>query len=80
LRFGVVEIIRLLKIYRRFGDEGLISKKRGRPSHPQLKPHTKQRALELMQMRYADFGPTFAHEKRTCPCLLLTNWNRAGNL
>lgn len=65
LNLSVRQIIRLLKIYRRFGDEGLISKKRGRPSHHQLNPHTKQRALELLQTRYADFGPTFAHEKLT---------------
>jgi len=65
LNLSVRQIIRLLKTYRRFGDEGLISKKRGRPSHHQLDPHTKQRALELLQTRYADFGPTFAHEKLT---------------
>lgn len=65
LNLSVRQIIRLLKVYRRCGDEGLISKKRGRPSHHQLDPHTKQRALELLQTRYADFGPTFAHEKLT---------------
>ena len=65
LNLSVRQIIRLLKISRRFGDEGLISKKRGRPSHHQLDPHTKPRALELLQTRYADFGPTFAHEKLT---------------
>jgi len=65
LNLSVRQIIRLLKIYRRCGDEGLISKKRGRPSHHQLAPHAKQRALELLQTRYADFGPTFAHEKLT---------------
>lgn len=65
LNLSVRQIKRLLKIYRRGGDAGLISKKRGRPSHHQLDPHTKQRALELLQTRYADFGPTFAHEKLT---------------
>lgn len=65
LKLSTRQITRLLKSYRRFGDEGLISKKRGRPSHHQLDPHTKQRALELLQTRYADFGPTFAHEKLT---------------
>jgi transposase len=59
------QILRLLKTYRRVGEEGLISKKRGRPSHHQLDPDTQQRALELLQTRYADFGPTFAHEKLT---------------
>jgi hypothetical protein len=65
LNLSVRQVIRLLKTYRRFGDEGLISKKRGRPSHHQLDPRTKQRTLELLQTRYADFGPTFAHEKLT---------------
>jgi len=65
LNLSVRQIVRLLKIYRRCGDEGLISKKRGRPSHHQLEPRTKQRALELLRTRYADFGPTFAHEKLT---------------
>jgi len=65
LNLSVRQITRLLKTYRRFGDEGLVSKKRGRPSHHQLDPDTKQRALELLQTRYADFGPTFAHEKLT---------------
>jgi hypothetical protein len=54
-----------LKTYRHLGAEGLLSKKRGRPSHHQLDPHTQHRALELLQTRYADFGPTFAHEKLT---------------
>jgi transposase len=65
LNLSVRQVMRLLKTYRRFGDEGLISKKRGQPSHHQLDPHTKQRALELLQTRYTDFGPTFAHEKLT---------------
>ncbi len=59
------QIKRLLKAYRQSGAEGLISKKRGRPSHNQLAPKTKQRALELLHTRYSDFGPTFAHEKLT---------------
>lgn len=65
LNLSVRQIIRLLKTYRRYGDAGLISKKRGRPSHHQLAPHTKERALALLQTHYADFGPTFAHEKLT---------------
>jgi len=59
------QIKRLLKAYRRSGIEGLISKKRDRPSHNQLDAQTKQCALELLHTRYADFGPTFAHEKLT---------------
>jgi len=65
LGLSLRQIKRLLKLYRRFGTAGLLSKKRGRPSHHQLSPQTRERALALLQMRYADFGPTFAHEKLT---------------
>ncbi len=65
LNLSVRQIKRLLKAYRRAGAEGLISKKRGHPSHNQLDPQTKRSALELLRTRYADFGPTLAHEKLT---------------
>jgi transposase len=65
LNLSVRQVKRLLKAYRRSGAEGLISKKRGHPSHNQLELEIKQQALELLQTRYADFGPTFAHEKLT---------------
>ena len=65
LNLSIRQIKRLLKVYRRTGPEGLISKKRGRPSPNQLDPQTKQSALELLHSHYADFGPTFAHEKLT---------------
>lgn len=63
LNLSVRQIKRLLSAYRRFGPQGLLSKKRGSPSHHQLDPQTKCVALELLQGRYADFGPTLAHEK-----------------
>lgn len=65
LGLSVRQIKRLVKLYRRLGAPGLLSKKRGRPSHHQLDPQTQERALALLQTRYADFGPTFAHEKLT---------------
>ena len=63
LNLCVRQVKRLLSAYRRFGPQGLLSKKRGCPSHHQLNSQTKQFALELLQERYADFGPTLAHEK-----------------
>jgi hypothetical protein len=45
------------------GAEGLISKKRGKPSNHQLPVNTKRRALKLIRSRYSDFGPTLACEK-----------------
>lgn len=65
LQVSVRQVKRLLKTYRRAGAAGLVSKKRGRPSNHQLDATTKQRALVLIQTRYADFGPTLAHEKLT---------------
>jgi hypothetical protein len=63
LNLSVRQIKRLLSTYRHFGPQGLLSKKRGCPSHHQLDSQTKHAALELLQVRYADFGPTLAHEK-----------------
>ncbi len=59
------QVRRLLPAYRQWGDAALVSKKRGRPSHHQLDPAIKQQALAWLQTRYADFGPTLAHEKLT---------------
>lgn len=44
---------------------GLISKRRGKPSNNQLCPQLKTQATALIKAHYADFGPTFAHEKLT---------------
>ncbi len=65
LHLSMRQTKRLLKKFRRDGAAGLISKKRGQPSHHQLDSTTKQQALELLQTQYVDFGPTFAHEKLT---------------
>jgi transposase len=45
------------------GTPGLASKQRGQPGHHQLPPDVKAHARELLRTRYADFGPTLAHEK-----------------
>ncbi len=56
-------IRRLLRAYRQKGEPGLISKRRGQPSNNRMKAESKQAALDLLHSRYADFGPTLAHEK-----------------
>jgi transposase len=56
---------RLLRAYRQSGAEGLISKRRGKPSNNQLKEEVKQQAIDLIYSQYHDFGPTLAHEKLT---------------
>jgi transposase len=63
LGVGIRQIKRLLRAYRREGAAGLVSKQRGKPSHHQIDQGTEQAALDLLKGRYADFGPTLAHEK-----------------
>jgi transposase len=65
LGLSVRQIKRLIKRYRQQGAKGLVSAKRGRPSHHQLDPAIKAQALALVKDQYADFGPTLAHEKLT---------------
>jgi transposase len=63
LGVSVRQVKRLLRAYRREGAAGLVSKRRGKPSHHQLDAETVRAALDLLKGRYADFGPTLAHEK-----------------
>jgi transposase len=65
LRISVRHVKRLLRAYRRSGAEGLVYKRRGRPSNNQLKVDVKQQAIDLIYSQYHDFGPTLAHEKLT---------------
>jgi transposase len=63
LGIGIRQVKRLWRAYCRKGASGLVSKRRGRPSHNQMDPDTVRRALELLKRRYQGFGPTLAHEK-----------------
>jgi transposase len=63
LGLSVRQVKRLKRIVQNEGAKGLASKQRGRPSHHQLPEQTEAQARELLQTRYADFGPTLAHEK-----------------
>ena len=63
LGVSVRQVKRLLRAYRREGAAGLVSKQRGQASHHQLEQETVRAALDLLKGRYADFGPTLAHEK-----------------
>ena len=56
---------RLLRAYRKEGEQGLISGRRGQPSNNRLAEEMKTKALDLIYERYPDFGPTLAHEKLT---------------
>lgn len=57
------QIKRLWSLYLLDGAKGLISKKRGARSNHQLSEVLKKEALSLILSKYADFGPTLAHEK-----------------
>src|SRR5262245_26902645 len=59
------QVRRLYRAFRRDGTQALASRHRGRPSNRQLAPAIREHALTLVRERYADFGPTFAHQKLT---------------
>ncbi len=45
------------------GDEGLIHRNRGKPSHRAFSPTLKKSVIALFKEKYWDFGPTLAAEK-----------------
>jgi transposase len=57
------QIRRIIKRVRKEGDEGVIHRLRGKPSHNALPKHIRHRAIALYKSTYDDFGPTFASEK-----------------
>ena len=63
LKLGVRQVKRLVREFRRRGDRGLVSGKRGKPSNNQLEPSKIARIEVALRDRYADFGATFAAEK-----------------
>jgi transposase len=63
LGISVRQVARGLKRYREEGDAGLIHRSRGRPSNRRIDPEVKERAVELVEEHYRDFGPTLAAEK-----------------
>lgn len=63
LGLGRRQVFRVLSAYRSQGAQGLISKKRGRPSNRKMSGETRAEALEIVRQNYADFGPTLAAEK-----------------
>ena len=57
------QVKRLWKRYREKGAEGLISRRRGKPSNHRMSEETTQATVNWLHNRYADFGPTLACEK-----------------
>ena len=63
LDLSVRQVERLVRAYKAGGAAALVSKKRGRPSGRRLPTALRQQTVDLVRDRYADFGPTLAHEK-----------------
>ena len=63
LVLGVRQVKRLARRCRERGAAGLVSGRRGRRSNNAIAPEVRQRDMDLVRERYADFGPTFAREK-----------------
>lgn len=63
LGVSVRQIKRLVKKYRDYGAEGLISKQRGQTSNHKTPPDKIEAIKQLVKMHYYDFGPKFAAEK-----------------
>jgi hypothetical protein len=63
LVISVRQVKRIWLADREGGAEGLISKRRAKPSNNRLSKEVKQQAVDLLYSRYLDFGPTLAHEK-----------------
>jgi len=59
------QVKRVWRAYRQNGAKGLVSARRGKPSNNRLDGGVAERALDLLQEKYKDFGPTLAHEKLT---------------
>ncbi len=63
LGLSVRQVRRLQKKYEEKGASGLINKSRGKLSNNRMPAERRQRVIDLLHSLYADFGPTFAHEK-----------------
>jgi hypothetical protein len=59
------QVERLYRAYKSGGPAALVSRKRGRSSGRRRPDAERTAVLELVRGRYADFGPTLAHEKLT---------------
>lgn len=63
LKLSVRQVKRLVRRYRAEGPPGLASRRRGRPSNNHIEAAVRDHFMALIKERYADFGPTLAHEK-----------------
>lgn len=57
------QLYRILKRYRRLGEQGLIHRLRGCPSNACYQPEIRTKAIRLYREQYSDYGPTLFAEK-----------------
>lgn len=62
LGLSVRQVKRLCRAHRRRGAAGLVSRRRGRPSHRRIARAEQRRVVTLVRRHYSDFGPTLAAE------------------
>ena len=63
LNLSIRQIKRLFHAYKAQGAKGIVSRRRGKTSNHRLDVNLAQKALDLIEWKYSDFGPTLAHEK-----------------
>ena len=63
LKLGVRQLQRLISEHRKNGEKAIISKHRGKKSNNSLSNSVKKEIINIINKKYWDFGPTFAHEK-----------------
>ncbi len=63
LRLCPRQVRRLAKAYLAQGPAALISRRRGQPSNRRYPAELREKAIEIIRERYADFGPQLASEK-----------------
>jgi hypothetical protein len=77
---------RLVRSFRTYGPEGLISKKRGKIGNHRRPKAFRDQILAIIREQYADFGPTLAREKLLerhgllVPCETLRGWMREARI
>lgn len=65
LGLSIRQVKRLVRRYRQDGAAGLVSGHRGKRPNNAIAAGVREAAMSLVQSQYADFTPTFAHEKLT---------------
>ncbi len=65
LKLSIRQVKRLVRAYNTEGATGLVSKRRGIRPNNAIDDAVRKQAIKLINDKYSDFGPTFAHEKLT---------------